>query len=261
MRYVLFLVSLALFFCGCTRIIRETRYVHTANTVYCKHEIALQKVEENRKNIVFVYGNNLSGSIVTFGTGVIIDEKGLVLTAYHVLRDKNVASKFIRFNEHGRPIVKEVLFEVNSEKDDLSILYIGHRFRSTVKVAKNVQKSGEPIFTIGRTLLNDFGKIFDKDGFMDYSDKISFGHVLMHTRFYSLSDGLDTIMTGSDMHTLPGMSGAPIFNFNGEVVGILSRNGQMQRLRNSFSWHIEISHLKELLEKKRDLLKDLLPKK
>ncbi|MBU4332645.1 serine protease [Candidatus Parcubacteria bacterium] len=235
--------------------------MRTTNNVLCRHELALQKVEENRKNIVFVYGNSLSGSIITFGTGVIIDEKGLVLTAYHVLRGKNVASKFIRFNERGRPVVKEILFEINSEKDDLSILYIGYRFKSAVKVAKNMQKSGEPVFTIGRTLINDFGKIFDKDGFLDYSDKIAFGHVLMRTRFQSLSDGLDTIMIGSDMQTLPGMSGAPVFNFNGEVVGILSRNGQMQPLRNSFTWHVEISHLKELLEKKKDLLKDLLPKK
>ena len=135
------------------------------------------------------------------GTGFLIDAKGYLVTNAHVIKD----AKTIIVQSRGQEF-KAAVVRVDTERD-LAILKIDDsEFKPIGSLPYGFKKSGadlgEQIFTLG----------FPRD-------EIVYGEGYM-----SASTGFngDTMSCQIAVAANPGNSGGPVFNKNGEVVGILS---------------------------------------
>jgi S1-C subfamily serine protease len=136
------------------------------------------------------------------GTGFLIDPKGLMITNAHVVRN----SKNIRvFNIKGEQFNAFVV-RLDIHRDVAIIKIDDDRFRSFTSLPYGIKKStsdiAEPIFTLG----------YPRDEIV-YGE----GYLSAKTGF-----GGDTLSCQISIAANPGNSGGPIFNRNGEVIGILS---------------------------------------
>jgi S1-C subfamily serine protease len=136
------------------------------------------------------------------GTGFLIDPKGLMITNAHVVRN----SKNIRvFNIKGEQFNAFVV-RLDIHRDVAIIKIDDDRFRSFTSLPYGIKKStsdiAEPIFTLG----------YPRDEIV-YGE----GYLSAKTGFNG-----DTLSCQISIAANPGNSGGPIFNRNGEVIGILS---------------------------------------
>ena len=169
--------------------------------------VAIKKEQQNQKTVV----NNLKDQINTDkksiqfksgGTGFLIDGKGYLVTNAHIIRNsKNVAV----FNNKGEEYEAVVLITDNTK--DIAILkIIDKSFKSIATlpygISKTVSEVAEPIYTLGYPR-ND----------IVYSE----GYLSARTGFNG-----DTLSCQLGIAANRGNSGGPVFNHNGEVIGILS---------------------------------------
>lgn len=136
------------------------------------------------------------------GTGFLIDTKGLMITNAHVVKNsKNIVVQNNKGEQFKAFVVK---LDVNR---DLAILKIDDdRFRLTQNLPYGLSKTSsdiaEPIFTLG----------YPRDEIV-YSE----GYLSAKTGYNG-----DTLSCQIGIAANPGNSGGPVFDRNGEVIGILS---------------------------------------
>lgn len=145
-----------------------------------------------------------------WGTGVVVTAEGLILTAYHVIgrarvmrvRRLRLSKKGWRLYPYGK-YVADVIFR--DKKADVAVLklrkpppdLVAAKFGDSLPV-----KVGTPLFRIGR----------DTDG-----QHLAEGAVFRFGR----EERIPEIV--ASMHADDGASGGPVFNTDGEVVGMLLR--------------------------------------
>ena len=138
----------------------------------------------------------------TAGTGFVIDGKGLLITNAHIVR--NARNIFV-LNKNNDQFRATVVF-TDVDKDIAILKITDNDFKPMVSLPYGIRKSStdvaEPIYTLGYPR-ND---IVYSEGYM------------------SAKTGLngDTLSCQLGIAANPGNSGGPVFNHDGEVVGILS---------------------------------------
>lgn len=143
----------------------------------------------------------LNARLLSGGSGFLIDTKGYIITNAHVLRGTGA----IVINSKGQEF-KSSIVHIDEQKD-LAILKITDEEYSPVKsipysIQKNNADLGEEIFTLGyprNEIVYGMGYLSAKSGFNG-----------------------DSLSYQIQISANPGNSGAPVFNQNGDVIGILS---------------------------------------
>ena len=136
------------------------------------------------------------------GTGFLIDNKGLMITNAHVVKN----SRNIRvFNIKGERFNAFVV-KLDMARDVAIIKIDDDNFKLSAPLPYSIRKTtsdiAEPIFTLG----------YPRDEIV-YGE----GYLSAETGFNG-----DTLSCQITVPANPGNSGGPIFNHNGEVIGILS---------------------------------------
>lgn len=149
----------------------------------------------SEKSIVYIYvvtNDDKKGH----GTGVVVDSNGTIVTSTHVIKDAKKIS-IIFYNGTSYTYKTDIV------GDDYSISTLKPEVGNVsnmlfANVSDKNPSVGEEVFTIGYPL--------------SYNKMINIGYVS------SLID--ESVMT-LGINTLPGMSGSPVFNCDGNIVGFI----------------------------------------
>jgi len=137
------------------------------------------------------------------GTGFLIDAKGLMITNAHVV--KNSRNIYVQNNKGDQ--FKAIVVRLDPTKDVAIIKIDDKNFKPSSSLPYGIKKVSsdiaEPIFTMG----------FPRDEIV-YGE----GYLSAKTGFNG-----DTLSCQISVDANPGNSGGPVFNQNGEVIGILSK--------------------------------------
>lgn len=153
---------------------------------------------------VFAAGNNKPRKINGMGTGVVIDERGYIVTNYHVVAEVELIRASL---DDGSSFTATV---VSSDREhDLAIIKVNATKPLTVMPAGTSSDLmlGEPVIAVG----NAFG----------YESTVTSGIISALSRDVEVNatqSYRNLIQTDASIN--PGNSGGPLLNMNGEVVGI-----------------------------------------
>jgi len=139
---------------------------------------------------------------ISGGTGFLIDGKGFLVTNAHVVKG---SSSVVIQNNKGQQFRAAIVYQ--NEVTDIAILKIEDTdFKTTSSVPYNIRKSGaelgESLFTLG----------FPREEIV-YNE----GYMSAKTGYNG-----DTLSCQIGVAANPGNSGGPVFNRNGEVIGIIN---------------------------------------
>lgn len=152
------------------------------------------------------------------GTGFIIEKDGLIVTNKHVVSDTSAKYKVII----GKDQVAEVKNIYRDPTSDLAILKVDKTGLTPVILGDSDQlKVGQTVIAIG-TALGEFRSTVTKGVISGLGRGITAGSPLAG------SERLDNVIQ-TDAAINPGNSGGPLFNSNGEVIGVnvaVSQEGQ-----------------------------------
>jgi S1-C subfamily serine protease len=136
------------------------------------------------------------------GTGFLIDPKGLMITNAHVV--KNSRNIFVQNNKGDQ--FKAFVVKLDVARDVAIIKIDDDGFKSVASLPYSFKKAtsdiAEPIFTLGYP-----------------RDEVVYGEGYLSAR---TGYNGDTLSCQISIPANPGNSGGPIFDHNGEVIGILS---------------------------------------
>ena len=174
----------------------------------------------------------LKKQLQSMGSGFIVSEDGIILTNNHVVEGADEI--YVRFND--RKELKATLIGAD-KRSDLAVLKVDADNLPAVKLGKSKNlKVGEWVFAIG----SPFG--------FDYT--VTAGIVSAKGRSLPSENYVPFIQT--DVAINPGNSGGPLFNMDGEVVGI---NSQIYTRSGGFmgvSFAIPVDVAMEVVEQLKD---------
>lgn len=178
------------------------------------------------------------GSIST-GTGFLISSKGEIATNHHVVKDgKSIKVTFI--NSNGEKVTYKAVSTLNDKNNDLSILKIEDiNFKEPKSIPykmENAFKVGEQVYTIGYPLSDVMGTNY----------KVTQGVVSSSS---GIEDDIRFMQITAPIQ--PGNSGGPLFNSNGNIIGITTAQLNPEAVGVSIqnvNYAIKTLYLKTLLE-------------
>lgn len=150
--------------------------------------------------------NKLKGT----GSGFLMTNSGLIVTNYHVVEDANRIE--IAFPEKN--ITKTAIIRIKDKKNDLVILEIKDFSYSVISnqpipfsfADANSIKIGQEVFTLG----------FPLGDIMGTKSRLSTGRI---NSLFGIQDDPRLLQVSNPLQ--PGNSGGPLFNYKGELVGIV----------------------------------------
>jgi len=167
------------------------------------------------------------------GTGFIISADGLIVTNKHVVADTEAKYKVII----GKDEVAEVVKIYRDPMTDLAILKVEKTGLKTVNLGDSDKiKVGQTVIAIG-TALGEFRSTVTRGVISGLGRGITAGSM-------EGSEKLDNVIQ-TDAAINPGNSGGPLFNSNGEVIGVnvaVSQQGQ------SIGFALPINLVKEVID-------------
>ena len=163
----------------------------------------VQVIQKVDPSVVYVEAQDYEGNRIWSGSGVIISEDGLVLTAAHVV---DGAEKFKIILSDGREFWSEESYF--SKITDVGLIQIdAEKLPFSCFGNSDNLKRGESVFIVGSPL----------------------GYGLFNTVTQGIISGLERyidlfgekLMIQSDSQSWPGNSGGPVFNMQGQIAGIV----------------------------------------
>jgi serine protease Do len=201
---------------------------------YARRTPIVEAVEKTRHGIVTLrvtrsseWGGKRGGLV---GTGVIVDERGYVITNHHVVAD----AKKITATLADKTTV-EARIHTEDPKHDLAILrlVVKDKVKALTFGPGSDLMVGETVIAIG----NPFG----------YTNSVSTGIISALDRKVSMPSGetlTDLIQTNASIN--PGNSGGPLVNINGELIGI---NVALRQDAQGIAFALNAETVKEVLSK------------
>jgi len=169
------------------------------------------------KNISDTFNSNPANVEQDIGTGFIISSDGLIVTNKHVVVDLQAEYKVII----GKDETAEVVNIYRDPINDLAILKVNKNNLTPVVLGDSDKlKAGQTVIAIG-TALGEFRSTVTKGVISGLGRGITAGNV-------GGAEKLDDVIQVDAAINL-GNSGGPLFNSNGEVIGVnvaVSSNGQ-----------------------------------
>lgn len=160
--------------------------------------------EKEARSTDNIFGTGKKKKITGMGTGIIIDERGYLVTNYHVVAD--VDELEISINSGLRYPARVITFDRSS---DLAILKIesSRKFDVMPMGTSSDLMLGETVFAVG----NAFG----------YVHTVTSGIVSALSRDVEVNETQSYVnLIQTDASINPGNSGGPLINLDGEVIGI-----------------------------------------
>jgi len=169
------------------------------------------------------------------GSGVIFSAGGYILTNYHVV--ENASTIMIDVNERGGKIGYKAELMIQDKENDLAVLKIkDDAFTGFGEIKYAFKESGQvdvggSVFTIGYPhALSGMGK----------EAKFTDGKISAKTGY---NGAMNTFQTTIPVQ--PGNSGGPVFNDNGQLIGLI--NATFKEADN-VSYAIKLNYIKNLIE-------------
>lgn len=157
-----------------------------------------------------------------FGSGVVISSAGTVLTAAHLADPQDIL--IIASYESGRPAYQLANVGLVDKQSQLAIIFTRDSLSPPVRFGKNRNlRDGEPLYTVG----------FPGSARRPF---VSFGIVAQ--RFFITPIRMPRHATLVELTPVPGMSGSPVFNREGELVGIFEAITSQQTMGGIKLWGV-----------------------
>ena len=211
---LILLAGIAVGVIASTGVLASTRFNNQENTLY-DEEIVYSIVNRSSKAVVEIIVKR-PNTTADSGTGFILDKQGHIATNEHVI---NGASAIQVSLADGTLLSAEPLGV--SKSDDLALLVVNPKQVSHIEPLKlansDLVKTGQMALAIGNPLgMRNFLSIGVVAGIGDSPP------ILRDTRISPALQRPIPNMIWTDATLLPGNSGGPLLNSNGEVIGINS---------------------------------------
>lgn len=179
------------------------------------------------------------------GTGFIVDSEGYIITNKHVVSD-DTANYSVLLSD-GEDYEAKVL--AKDDFLDLAILKIEKKNLPTVKLGDSDKLNiGQTVIAIGNSL-GEFNNTVSKGIISGLKRQVEAGNSLGQTEI------LDEVIQ-TDAAINPGNSGGPLFNLNGEVIGI---NVAMAQGAENIGFTIPVNQVKDIYQSVKETGKIVRP--
>lgn len=182
-------------------------------------------IRELRKSVVQVYVESRSGGPQLRGSGFIIDPDGLIATNRHLV--ENASAVRVSLSGKGTFSAQEWLI---SPHVDLAVIRLSADNLPAVTISDSAALPGDELLVIGNPL--QFARIANKGILAGYLENFN-----RQTPFLVV-----------DALIYPGSSGSPLFNGQGEVVGIIFATLQRSDPAEVRGLAVDIAELRLFLE-------------
>ena len=210
-------------------------YAEVPQAVLDGEKVRIAAIAKATKTAVAVFANEGNGG----GSGVVISPDGYTLTNFHVAQP---AGSYMRCGMADGRLYDAVIVGIDPTGDVALIKLLGRDdFPTAVMADSNAVKIGDWCFAVGNPFLLA----------TDFTPTVTYGIVSGTHRYQppagTLLEYTDCIQTDAAIN--PGNSGGPLFNANGDLIGINGRGSfeKRGRVNVGVGYAISINQVKNFL--------------
>lgn len=204
----------------------------------------LKKTIGAEKYLVRILTKDAKGQPQYLGSGFIIAKSGktAIATSAHIVF-KNIKTKkphpngvFVEFTENSKRIVLKAVVAAEKTESDVALLSADHKFPHAAELAKEEGAYGDCILIAGYSFAgNSPAKVSGN----------FYGYFPLSVKLWNVRVDAQVITA----HIIEGVSGGPVFNQHGEVMGVANNSVVIAKddgTQSRFSLAIPVSELPNL---------------